>query len=142
MRPKLKLPIFGFQTFSSSPRSSSIHALRVFQHQNIDKFTDLHYLDEGDAVAYYPLKDAKEDGVWLRAAGTGVATLPIENIDSAKVKIVWKANITLPIQEGDTLAWANLVDADGNVYSQVNLEATKSVAKKGIWSLLENFKQN
>ncbi|MDD4571463.1 MAG: D-alanyl-D-alanine carboxypeptidase [Clostridia bacterium] len=107
----------------------------------IDNFINIEYLQEGDAVAYYPVEKAEADGVWLIAAGKGVATVPIQEKENLRVEIEWKANIELPIKAGETLAWANLSGSDGTVYASVNLEAVNSVAKEGIWLLLEKLKQ-
>ena len=108
----------------------------------IDNFVDIDYLKQGQFVAYYPLQDAAENGVWLKAAGQGIATVPVNKKNELMVKYVWKKDISIPIAKGDTLAWAELRDKEGNIYSRVNLEATKSVAKEGIRSLLEKLKLN
>lgn len=96
----------------------------------IDSFQTIHYAQPGEVMGYYPDEQSKEGGVMALAENQGVAAVPKEKAASLHLVYHWqeqKEEEIKPVQAGDVVGTAELVDAEGTVYGRMNLLAAEDL---------------
>ena len=81
-------------------------------------------------MGYYPDEQSKEGGVMALAENQGVAAVPKEKAASLHLVYHWqeqKEEEIKPVQAGDVVGTAELVDAEGTVYGRMNLLAAEDL---------------
>ena len=119
----------------SKTRFNEVSAMFNYAFAN---FESKVYLQNQSEVGSVGVQGGKQDSVEVVADGKLISFGKKGNSD-CQVTVELPDSVKAPIEKGDVLGTASLVDSSGKVVGQVNLVANTSVATKSYWDYVKDL---